>query len=61
VFFYILSSTFGVTDIRFVRIDPDRKEERRVARISPRQFKGSVIFLCKLAITAVTAGAFLYL
>lgn len=32
-----------------------------MARISPRQFKGSVIFLCKLAITAVTAGAFLYL
>ena len=32
-----------------------------MSRFSPRRFKGSLIFLCKLAITAFTAGAFLYL
>ena len=37
------------------------KEERRVSKFSPRRFKGSLILLCKLAITALTAGAFLYL
>ncbi len=43
------------------RMEPDRKEERSVSKLSPRQFKGVVIFFCKLAITAITAGAFLYL
>jgi glucose-1-phosphate thymidylyltransferase len=32
-----------------------------VSRFSPKRFKGSLILLCKLAITAATAGAFLYL
>ncbi len=32
-----------------------------MGRLSPKRFKGSIILLCKLAITAVTAGAFLYL
>lgn len=32
-----------------------------MSRFSPRRFKGSIILLCKLAITAFTAGAFLYL
>ena len=42
-------------------MEPGRKEERSVSKLSPRQFKGVVIFFCKLAITALTAGAFLYL
>ncbi len=37
------------------------KEEKRVSKLSPRRFKGTLILLCKLAITAATAGAFLYL
>lgn len=32
-----------------------------MARFSPKRFKGSIILVCKLAITALTAGAFLYL
>lgn len=32
-----------------------------MSRFSPKLFKGSLILLCKLAISAVTAGAFLYL
>lgn len=40
---------------------PDGKEERRVSILSPKRFKGAVIFLCKLAITALTAYAFIYL
>lgn len=32
-----------------------------MSKFSPRRFKGSLILLCKLAITAATAGAFLYL
>lgn len=35
--------------------------KRRVSKFSPKRFKGSLILLCKLAITAATAGAFLYL
>ena len=42
-------------------MEPGRKEERSVSKFTPRQFKGVVIFLCKLAITVLTAGAFLYL
>ena len=38
-----------------------RKEDRRVTKYSPKRFKGSLILLCKLAIMAATAGAFLYL
>ncbi len=37
------------------------KEERRVSKFSLKRFKGSLILLCKLAITAASAGAFLYL
>ena len=37
------------------------KEEYNLPRFSPRRFKGTLILLCKLAITALTAGAFLYL
>ena len=32
-----------------------------MSKFSPKRFKGSVILLCKLAITAATAGAFLHL
>ncbi len=32
-----------------------------MSRYSPKRFKGSIILLCKLAIMALTAGAFLYL
>ncbi len=32
-----------------------------MSKFSPKRFKGSLILLCKLAITAATAGAFLYL
>ena len=36
-------------------------EEYRVSKFSLRRFKGALITLCKIAITAATAGAFLYL
>lgn len=32
-----------------------------MSKFSPKRFKGSLILFCKLAITAATAGAFLYL
>lgn len=43
------------------RTKAGRKEERRVSKLSPKRFKGSIILLLKLAIMALTAGAFVYL
>ncbi len=40
---------------------PTHERGTQVSRFSPKRFKGSLILLCKLAISAATAGAFLYL
>ena len=59
--FYILFDGQTAIENDLIRCKRNRKEERKVSKLSPKRFKGSIILLCKLAIMALTAGAFLYL